>query len=109
LQWEKISEEKITECIPQTNPLFFNETAGKVRHQHSRHGSREEQMDYLEFIARIIGHLKLTFEAARPPPLHNVQQELLYLYAPALCSMGPGRMKWLNLQELGSKTASIST
>lgn len=25
----------------------------------------------------IIRHLKLTFEAARPPPLHNVHQELL--------------------------------
>ena len=33
-----------------------------------------------KIIDRIIGHLKLTFEAARPPPLHNVQQELLYLY-----------------------------
>ncbi len=25
----------------------------------------------------IIRHLKLTFEVARPPPLHNVHQELL--------------------------------
>jgi len=145
--------------------LFFDETAGKVRYQYSRHGSQEEQMDYLEFIARvtshipdkgqvmiryyglysnahrgkvrkagaetshppiieddltyvpskgwaemirkvyevdplccpscggqmkiisfiddhkvidrIIGHLKLTFEAERPPPPHNIQQELL--------------------------------
>ena len=145
--------------------LFFDETAGKVRYQYSRHASQEESMDYLEFIARvtshipdkgqvmirycglysnahrgkirkaggdpshppviedeipfvpqrgwaemirkvhevdpllcpscggqmriisfieepkvidrIIGHLKLTFEAERPPPPHNVQQELL--------------------------------
>jgi hypothetical protein len=28
-------------------------------------------------IDRTIRHLKLTFEADRPPPLHNVQQELL--------------------------------
>ena len=28
-------------------------------------------------IDRIIAHLKLTFEAERPPPPHNVQQELL--------------------------------
>jgi hypothetical protein len=144
--------------------LFFDETAGKVCYQYSRHGSQEESMDYLEFIARvtshipdkgqvmiryyglysnahrgkmrkiqdsnpsliveqeepfvpsegwaemirkvyeldpllcpscggkmkiiafiedakainkIISHLKLTFEAARPPPPHKVQQELL--------------------------------
>ena len=144
--------------------LFFDETAGKVRYQYSRHGSQEESMDYLEFIARvtshipdkgqvmvcyyglysnahrgkmrkagalsfhppiiegeyhipsrgwaemirkvyevdplrcpscggqmriisfieepkiidrIIGHLKLTFEAERPPPPHNVQEKLL--------------------------------
>ncbi len=30
-----------------------------------------------KIIDKIIGHLKLTFEAARPPPPHNVQQELL--------------------------------
>ncbi|MBN2396128.1 MAG: transposase [Candidatus Atribacteria bacterium] len=29
--------------------LFFDETAGKVRYLHSRHGSQEESMDYLEF------------------------------------------------------------
>ena len=145
--------------------LFFDETGGKVRYQYSKHGSQEESMDYLEFIARvtshipdkgqvmiryygiysnahrgkirkadsalsplsiienepdyvsskgwaemirkvyevnpllcpscggkmsiisfiedhkvidrIIGHLKMTFEAERPPPLQNVQQELL--------------------------------
>jgi len=28
-------------------------------------------------LSRIIRHLKLTFEAERPPPPHNVQQELL--------------------------------
>ena len=37
--------------------LFFDETAGKVRYQHSRHGSQEEQMDYLEFIARVTSHI----------------------------------------------------
>jgi len=69
--------------------LFFDETAGKVRYQYSRHGSREESMDYLEFIAiisfieepktidRIIAHLKLTFEAERTPPPQVVQQEFL--------------------------------
>ena len=28
-------------------------------------------------IERIIRHLELTFEAERPPPPHNVQQEFL--------------------------------
>ena len=37
--------------------LFFNETAGRVRYQHSRHGSQEESMDYLEFIARVTSHI----------------------------------------------------
>jgi hypothetical protein len=37
--------------------LFFDETGGKVRYQHSRHGSQEEQMDYLEFIARVTSHI----------------------------------------------------
>jgi hypothetical protein len=69
--------------------LFFDETAGKVRYQHSRHGSQEEPMDYLEFIVRVtshipdkgqvmIRHLKLTFEAERPPPPRCVEQELEY-------------------------------
>ena len=41
------------------------------------------QMSIISFIEepktidRIIAHLKLTFEAERPPPPHNVQQELL--------------------------------
>ena len=41
------------------------------------------QMSIISFIEdhkvidRIIGHLKLTFDAERPPPPHNVQQELL--------------------------------
>jgi len=30
-----------------------------------------------KIIDRIIRHLELTFEAARPPPPHNVQQEFL--------------------------------
>ncbi len=30
-----------------------------------------------KIIDRIIGHLKLTFEAERPPPPHNVQEKLL--------------------------------
>jgi len=37
--------------------LFFDETAGKVRYQHSRHGSQEESIDYLEFIARVTSHI----------------------------------------------------
>jgi ribosomal protein S27E len=37
--------------------LFFDETAGKVRYQYSRHGSQEESMDYLEFIARVTSHI----------------------------------------------------
>jgi hypothetical protein len=37
--------------------LFFDETSGKVRYQYSRHGSQEESMDYLEFIARVTSHI----------------------------------------------------
>ncbi len=37
--------------------LFFDETAGKVRYQYSRHGSQEESMDYLEFIDRVTSHI----------------------------------------------------
>lgn len=37
--------------------LFFDETTGKVRYQYSRHGSQEESMDYLEFIARVTSHI----------------------------------------------------
>jgi hypothetical protein len=37
--------------------LFFDETGGKVRYQYSRHGSKEESMDYLEFIARVTSHI----------------------------------------------------
>jgi hypothetical protein len=37
--------------------LFFDKTEGKVRYQHSRHGSQEESMDYLEFIARVTFHI----------------------------------------------------
>jgi hypothetical protein len=37
--------------------LFFDEKAGKVRYQYSRHGSQEESMDYLEFIARVTSHI----------------------------------------------------
>jgi len=37
--------------------LFFDETAGKIRYQYSRHGSQEETMDYLEFIARVTSHI----------------------------------------------------
>jgi len=37
--------------------LFFDETAGKVCYQYSRHGSQEESMDYLEFIARVTSHI----------------------------------------------------
>jgi hypothetical protein len=34
--------------------LYF---IGKVRYQRSRHGSQEESMDYLEFIARVTSHI----------------------------------------------------
>ena len=34
-------------------------------------------IDDHKVIDRIIGHFKLTFEAERPPPPHNIQQELL--------------------------------
>ena len=37
--------------------LFFDETAGQVRYQYSKHGSQEESMDYLEFIARVTSHI----------------------------------------------------
>ena len=37
--------------------LFFDEAGGKVRYQYSRHGSQEESMDYLEFIARVTSHI----------------------------------------------------
>ena len=37
--------------------LFFDEGEGKVRYQYSRHGSQEESMDYLEFIARVNSHI----------------------------------------------------
>jgi hypothetical protein len=37
--------------------LCFDETGGKVRYQYSRHGSQEEAMDYLEFIARVTSHI----------------------------------------------------
>jgi hypothetical protein len=37
--------------------LFFDEKAGKVRYQYSRHGSQEESMDYLKFIARVTSHI----------------------------------------------------
>jgi len=39
------------------NRLSLDETAGKVRYQYSRHGSQEESMDYLEFIARVTSHI----------------------------------------------------
>jgi ribosomal protein S27E len=37
--------------------LFFDETAGRVRYQHSKDVSQEESMDYLEFIARVTSHI----------------------------------------------------
>ena len=37
--------------------LFFDETGDKVRYQHSRAGSQEESLDYLEFIARVTSHI----------------------------------------------------
>jgi len=43
-------------------------------------GGRMRIISFIEepkIIDRIIGHLEMTFEAERPPPSHNVQQELL--------------------------------
>jgi len=37
--------------------LFFDESKGKVRYQYDKHGSQEELMDYLEFIARVTSHI----------------------------------------------------
>jgi hypothetical protein len=37
--------------------LLFDEKAGRVRYQYSKDGSREESMDYLEFIARVTSHI----------------------------------------------------
>jgi len=37
--------------------LLFDETAGKICYQYSRHGLQEESMDYLEFIARVTSHI----------------------------------------------------
>jgi hypothetical protein len=37
--------------------LFFDDTGDKVRYQYSRHGSQEESMDYLEFVARVTSHI----------------------------------------------------
>ena len=36
---------------------FFDETKEKVRFQYDKHGSQEETMDYLEFIARVTSHI----------------------------------------------------
>ena len=64
--------------------LFFDETAGKVHYQNSRHGSQEETMDYLEFIARVTSHIPDKGQVmiryyglySNAPPRH-VQPELL--------------------------------
>ena len=37
--------------------LYFDETGGMVRYQYDKHGSLEESMDYLEFIARVTSHI----------------------------------------------------
>jgi len=69
-------------------------------------------MDYLEFIARVTSHIPNKGQVMiRYHGLYSNAHSKAdsALYPPPLPSMGPGRMKWLNLQELGSKTASIST
>jgi hypothetical protein len=38
-----------------------------------------------KIIDRIIRHFELTFEAERPPPPHNVRQELLRASVAAFC------------------------
>ena len=50
---------EIFDTLPHgfNNYLFFDETGSKVRYQYSRHGSQEESMDYLEFIARVTSHI----------------------------------------------------
>ena len=78
--------------------LSFDEKKGQVSYRYGKEGGELEQMDYLEFIARvtshipdksqvmvrplrqcspIINHLKLTFVAERPPPPHISYPELL--------------------------------
>ncbi len=76
--------------------LSIDKAKGKVCYQYGKDSSELEQMDYLEFIARvtshisdkgqvmiryyglkIIAHLKLSFMSERPPPPQIVQQELL--------------------------------
>jgi ribosomal protein S27E len=37
--------------------LFFDETEGMVRYQYDKHGSQDESIDYLEFIARVTSHI----------------------------------------------------
>ncbi|MCK4645577.1 MAG: transposase [Candidatus Aminicenantes bacterium] len=73
---EKVGKYRIRPLL-SLKRLAFDETEGKVSYQYGNLRAEEERMDYLEFIARIIRHLKLAFHAERPPPPHVVQQELL--------------------------------
>ena len=55
--------------VYEVNPLLCPRCGGRMR-----------VISFIEepkVIDRIIAHLELTFEAERPPPPHNVQQELL--------------------------------
>jgi hypothetical protein len=55
--------------VYEVNPLICPSCGGRM--------SIISFIDDHKVIDRIIGHLKLTFEAERPPPPHNVQHELL--------------------------------
>ncbi|MGB2763314.1 MAG: transposase zinc-binding domain-containing protein [Candidatus Aminicenantaceae bacterium] len=52
-----VPHRQVVFTVPKMLRLFFNETAGKVRYQYSRHASQEESMHYLEFIARVTSHI----------------------------------------------------
>jgi hypothetical protein len=56
--------------------LYSNAHRGKKRKADSVF-SPSPIIEEPKIIDRIIGHLEMTFEAERPPPSHNVQQELL--------------------------------
>ena len=55
--------------VYEVNPLICPSCGGRMRIIFF--------IDDPKTIDRIIRYLELTFEAERPPPLHNVQQELL--------------------------------
>jgi hypothetical protein len=54
---ERVGKYMIRPVLSLKRLSFDEKTGGKVRYQHSRHGSQEETMDYLEFIARVTAHI----------------------------------------------------